>query len=146
MAICAAAVMTLVLLAVGCGGGSNDTHKATTSTGAPEEVGAPASFSSCPEARRSYAWGQEMIATAREGIEDGKEVQAARELLQTGKRMVNQSYEACGTERETSRLEGKLCRNTPQELAEALEIEDTPANREYIGVYEATCGRTVPLP
>lgn len=133
----------------GCGESDNSQSvgQTATDTRSPsEQIRVPSSFSSCPGARQTYIMGSEAIASAREGIEAGEEVAESRKLLKTGEELIAQSYEGCGVEREGNRLEAKICRNSPQVIAEGLEIEDTPANREYVEVYEVTCGRKVPLP
>jgi hypothetical protein len=138
---------------VGCGGGSSSggssgaTH--ARASGEPTKtarVTVPASFSGCPQGRQSYVTGNEVVAEARAAIAAGEEVQAAREGVQTGKDMIAQSYELCSSEKELTAAEGNMCKNSPRDLAEALAVEDTRANREYIGVYEVTCDRKVPLP
>jgi hypothetical protein len=141
------------LLLAGCGGSGDDGDStATTKAATPNKptVAAkatpPASFSGCPEGRRSYVMGTEIVAEADASIDAGEEVKAAKEYRQAGEEMLDQSYELCASEKELAAAEGNICKNSPRELAEALEVEDTPANREYIGVYEATCGRKVPLP
>lgn len=141
------------LAVVACGmalaacGGETKTVTETASTEPSQNSGKEASvdFSSCPEARKSHELAEEIIAEGRKGVAAGREVKAAEANVRIGEKMRRQSIKGCATEADLKAQEEKICANTPIELAEALEIEDTPANREYIGVYEATCGKHVPI-
>lgn len=144
-----AVVLILVLGLVACGSGGDKTVTETfrSGPGAGATNGDPASadYSACSEAAESRELEEEMIATGEKGIEEGEEVKTAESLVKEAEKSLRESDENCAVEANLEKQETKICRNTPQELAEALEIEDTPGNREYIGVYEATCGKHVPI-
>jgi hypothetical protein len=101
-------------------------------------------FASCPQARTSHELAEETIAEGQKALAEGAGVKAAEANVRIGKKMLRQSLRSCATEADLKSQETKICDNTPAELAEALEIENTPANREYIEVYEATCRKPVP--
>lgn len=132
---------------VGCGSGGGSTTKPQTSTSATSPAGVAEetpSFAGCKTSKESYELGQEIIAEGKKGVEAGKEIKAAEANVRIGEQMVRRAISGCAVEAELKTNEAKICANTPRELAEALEIEDTRGNEEYIGVYEATCGKHVP--
>lgn len=132
-----------------CGGGGDTTTVTETAaesvSSEPDSGAALVDYSTCPEAAEGRELSEEMVETGEEGIEEGKEVAAAESLVREAEKSLRESDERCRVEADLKQQEAKICRNTPQALAEALEVEDTPANREYIGVYEATCGKRVPI-
>jgi len=147
--ICGAIVVVGGLLLAGCGSDSSDRSATTESTekaaGPGSEIKVPASFSGCPQGRQSYVMGTEIIEESEAALEDGEGKKTTEEYARTGQEMVAQSYELCESEKELASAEAGICKNTPKQLAEALEVEDTPGNREYISVFEVTCGKKVPI-
>jgi hypothetical protein len=142
-----ALALVVVIGASGCGSGGSSTTKSESSTSATAPTDATEespSFAGCKSSKESYELGKEIIAEGQKAVNTGKEVKAAEANVRIGEKMVRQSIEGCATEAELKANEAKICANTPQELAEALEVEDTRGNEEYIGVYEATCGKHVP--
>lgn len=141
---------TVLLVAVGvlgCGGdgaSTTESESAGDSTSAATGASKEPSFAGCGTSKQSYEWGKEMIAEGEDSLEAGKEVKAAEASVRIGEKMVRQAISGCAVEAELKASEAKICSNSPQELAEALELEDTRGNEEYIGVYEATCGKHVP--
>ncbi len=143
------AVLLVAVGVIGCGGGGDSTTESASpgdSTSAATGASKAPSFAGCGTSKQSYEWGKEMIAEGEQSIEAGKEVKAAEASVRIGKKMVQQEISGCAVEAELKASEAKICSNSPRELAEALELEDTRANEEYIGVYEATCGKHVPTP
>jgi len=142
-----AAVLLVTLGVVGCGGGgASTTESEATRDSASAPVGhrKSQSFAGCATSKQSYEWGKEMMAEGKQSLEAGKEVKAAEATVRIGEKMVRQAISGCAVEAELKAREAKICANSPRELAEALELEDTQGNEEYIGVYEATCGKHVP--
>lgn len=128
-----------------CGGGGDTTAVTESASSGPDSGAASVDYSTCPEAAEGRELSEGVVETGEEGIEEGKEVAAAESLVREAEKSLRESDERCRVEVDLKQQEAKICRNTPQELADALKVEDTPANREYIGVYEATCSKRVPI-
>lgn len=107
------------------------------------EVNGTARLKGCPENQETYELAQESIKEAEKLIEEGKEVSGAEENLEASEELAESAEEGCESSKELEASEEKICANSPRELREALELEDTPANRHYIRVYEEACGRSV---
>lgn len=107
------------------------------------EANGTAKLTGCPESQETYEIAEESMEEAEQAIEEGKEVSQAEESLEVAEELAESAEETCESSKELEASEEKICGNSPQELREALEIEDTPANRNYIRVYEEACGRTV---
>jgi len=141
------AVLLVAVGVLGCGGGgasTTESESAGDSTSASRDTGKEPPFAGCGSSKQSYQWGKEMIAEGEQSIEAGKEIKAAEASVRIGEKMVRQAISGCAVEAELKASEAKICSNSPRELAEAIELEDTRGNEEYIGVYEATCGKHVP--
>lgn len=107
------------------------------------EANGTAKLKGCPENQETYELAEESIREAEKRIEEGKEVALAEEGLEVGEELAESAEEGCESSKELEATEEKICANSPRDLREALEIEDTPANRNYIRVYEEACGRSV---
>lgn len=107
------------------------------------EANGTAKLKGCPENQETYELAEESIEEAEKLIEEGKEVTAAEENIEVSEELAQTAEEGCESSKELEASEEKICANSPRELREALEVEDTPANRNYIKVYEEACGRSV---
>jgi hypothetical protein len=107
------------------------------------EANGTAKLTGCPESQETYEIAEESMEEAEKAIEDGKEVAQAEESLEVAEELAESAEESCESSKELEASEEKICGNSPRELREALEVEDTPANRNYIRVYEEACGRSV---
>jgi hypothetical protein len=107
------------------------------------EANGTAKLTGCPENQETYELAEESIEESEKSIEEGKEVVAAEENIEVSEELAEAAEEGCESSKELEASEEKICANSPRELREALEIEDTPANRNYIKVYEEACGRSV---
>lgn len=107
------------------------------------EADGTAKLTGCPESQETYEIAEEMKEEAQQAIEEGKEVTEAEESLEVAEELAKSTEESCESSKELEASEEKICGNSPRELRDALEVEDTPANRNYIRVYEEACGRTV---
>lgn len=138
----------VVLVLSACGGGGDATTVTETEAPASSGGGEASSVdpSTCPDEAKSRKLTEQILKTGEEGVEEGKEVKAAESLVREAEKSLAESKKACRVEANIQKQEAKICRNTPQELAEAFKLEETKANAEYIGVYEATCGKRVPTP
>jgi hypothetical protein len=134
-----AAVAAISLGLLACGSGKPNTTAGTSA--APSAVLPKAAFGGCPDSRETYEFGVDAVANAES--EGGA---SARQQLHLGERMEREAVSNCKTERQLKSQEAKMCENTPQQLEEAFRLEETKANAEYIGVYEAICGKHVNVP
>jgi hypothetical protein len=107
------------------------------------EANGTAKLTGCPENQETYELAEGSIEEAEKLIEEGKEVTAAEENIEVSEELAETAEEGCESSKELEASEEKICGNSPSELREALEVEDTPANRHYIRVYEEACGRSV---
>lgn len=107
------------------------------------EANGTAKLKGCPESQETYELAEESVEEAEKSIEEGKEVTAAEESIEVSEELAQSAEEGCESSKELEATEEKICANSPRELREALEVEDTPANRHYIRVYEEACGRSV---
>jgi hypothetical protein len=107
------------------------------------EANGTAKLTGCPENQETYELAEESIEEAEKTIEEGKEVAAAEENIEVSEELAETAEEGCESSKELEASEEKICANSPSELREALEVEDTQANRHYIRVYEEACGRSV---
>lgn len=107
------------------------------------EANGTARLTGCPESQETLETAEESMKEAERAVEEGKEVAVAEEGLEVAEELAEAAEESCESSKELAASEEKLCGNSPRGLREALEVEDTPANRNYIRVYEEACGRTV---